>query len=282
MNDNKILKAEDYEEPNCILINDSNDHKQAIEMIPQQRIQIKLDELMGKKEFEQAERHLKYWLEEAISNHDKQGEFFIYNEMMGYYRKVNKPNEGYEVIDKALNMLEELDYIDTISGGTCFVNAATVYATFENYDKALELFEKAKLIYENHKDNNGFKLAGLYNNMSTSLVATNRFKEAEEYYDKAIGLLKKEENAKIELGMIYINKIDIILSEKGMDVIDERIDEYLNKAKDCFEDEEVIRDTYYSFMISKCINVYDYFGWFNYSKILKERINEIDERAKAS
>ena len=281
-NNNGPLKPEDYVEPNCVLCDKPLGTKPKQEFIPQKRIQEKLDELMGKKEFANAEVMLKNWMNEAKALNDNQGIFFIYNEMMGYYRKVKKQIEAYDVANKGMEMIAELKYDDSISGATCYTNAATVYTSFEDYNSALEIFEKAKLIYERHKDGNEYKLAGLYNNLSTCLTALNRFNEANDYYDKAIELLIGVENSELELAMIYLNKIDVIIAENGEDVIDDRIEDYLTIAKEYLESENLIRDTYYSFMADKCVGVFEYFGWFKYAKMLKERILDIDERARTS
>lgn len=279
---NNILQKQDYEEPNCLLCDKPIGTKPKQESIPQQRISQKLDELMGKKEFNKAELLLKNWLNEAKAYNDKQGEFFVYNEMMGYYRKVKKQEEAYEVVNKGLSMLEELNYLNSISGATAYTNAATVYTSFEDYEKALNIFEKAKLIYENNTKDNEYKLAGLYNNMSTCLTSLNRFDEADELYLKAIELLKNVKGSELELAMIHLNMIDVILSKDENNKDDNKIDEYLNIAKDYLESDNLERNTYYSFMADKCVGIYEYFGWFRYAKILRQRINEIDERARTS
>ena len=282
MNKNNNLKPEDYLEPNCVLCDKPIGTKPKQESIPQQRISIKLDELMGKKEFNNAEILLKNWLNEAITYNDKQGEFFIYNEMMGYYRKVKRQLEAYEVVDKALKMMPELNYLDSISGATAYTNGATVYTAFEDYEKALILFDKAKIIYENNIEANEYKLAGLYNNMSTCLTSLKRYDEANDLYFKAITLLKSIDGGELELAMIYLNIIDIYLSKDELLENSDKIDEYLNIAKDYLESDNLERNTYYSFMADKCVNIYEYFGWFKYAKILRNRIEEIDERARIS
>lgn len=282
MKDDNTLKPEDYVEPNCLLCDKPIGTKKNQERIPQQRIIAKFDELMGKKEFNRAEILLKNWLEEARSIGDEAGIFFIYNEMMGYYRKVKKQEEAYDVVKKGIEMIDPLGYSNTVSGATCYTNAGTVYTSFEDYENALKLFEKAKVIYEKNIEGNEYKLAGLYNNFSTCLIGLKDYASANNYFDDAIELLEKIEGGELELALIYLNKIDVILSEYGTDVICPDIDKYLGIAKDYLESDKLERDTYYSFMVDKCIGVYEYFGWFKYAKILKERVKEIDERARLS
>ena len=104
----------------------------------------------------------------------------------------------------------------------------------------------------------------------------------QEAYDKAVELLKGVKGSELELAMIYLNMIDVILSKDENNKDDNKIDEYLNIAKDYLESEDLERNTYYSFMADKCVGIYEYFGWFRYAKILRNRIEEIDERARTS
>ena len=279
MTDRKDLELMDYMEPECVLCDKPVGFKQKKQMIPQQRISQKLDELMGRKEYQQAENLLKYWLEEARVSFDDQGVFMLYNEMMGYYRKMADKDNAYKAVDNALSMLDELDYRDSVSGATCYTNAATVYTAFGEPEKSVELFEKARTIYENNREHNEYKLASLYNNMATALVALKRYSEADELYHKALEVDSQIENSQLEMAMTYLNILDALISEKGVENIDDEAAILLAQAKDCLDDERLERDSYYSFVCDKCVGIYRYFGWFRYAGELEERITEIDERA---
>ena len=274
-----VLKKEDYLEPDCPLSGKPVGAKPRQERIPEQRISERLDELMAKKEFLQAENMLKYWIDEARALNDRQGEFMVYNEMMGYYRKTGRKEEAYQAIEKAMAMLDELGYRDSISGATCYTNIGTVYTVFEEPERSLPYFEKAKEIYEKTPYTGAFRLAGCYNNLATALTALRRGEEADAYYVKALNALEGGEGLQLERAMTYLNRIDILLSDEGEKLDAERIEEYLEKAKDCLDDPEVPRDSYYSFVADKCLSIYDYFGYFRYANELRERIREIDERA---
>ncbi|MBR4121853.1 MAG: tetratricopeptide repeat protein [Erysipelotrichaceae bacterium] len=273
------LRPEDYEEPNCVLCDPALGRKAPAERIPQQRISARLDELMGKKEYGEAEMMLKNWVNEAEAYNDRQGLFFVLNEMMGYYRKIGKKAEGYAAVERALGMLTELEYTDTVSGATALTNAGTVYTSFEDYASALPLFRRAKEIYEMHPEGNEYKLAGLYNNLATSLTATESYEEADALYEKALGLLEKVENSELEMAMIWLNRLDILLSKEGDGLDEKKADPCLEMAKKYLDSENLERNSYYAFMVDKCVGVYDYFGWFLYAQELRERIKEIDERA---
>ncbi len=271
------LKPEDYLEPNCLLCDKPIGTKQKIQRIPQQRVSEKVDELMAKKQYRAVDECLKYWYEEAKVNGDEQGVFHVLNERMGVSRKTGRKEEGYKAIEEAMGMLEGLGYTDSVSGATCYTNAATVYTVFHDDEKAMELFQKAKDIYEKYRENNEYKLASLYNNMATSLTALKRYEEADENYIKALSVLEEVKQSGLEKAMSYLNRIDILLSQ-GIEE-DPRIEEYLEKAWNYLNEEDLPRDSYYSYVADKCVGIYDYFGYFRYANELRKRIKEIDERA---
>ncbi len=274
------LKPEDYLEPECVLCGKPQGFKQPQQHIPQQRISQHVDELMGKKDFEGAQRTLKYWLAEAEATGDQQGEFFVYNEMMGVYRKIGKKAEGYKAIEDALGMLDELGYRDTVSGATCYTNAATVYTQFNEAEKGIEMFMKAKDIYEAHSENNEFKLAGLYNNLATGLLSLEKYDDAQYYFFKAIETLQKCEKAELEMAETYLNLLDVYISQnQTVSSDDALVDYYLSTARTYLDSDEPEKDSYYSYVLDKCVDIYDYFGWKDYAEELRERIREIDERA---
>ena len=280
MSSDRILKPEDYLEPECVICDKPVGTKQKIQRIPQGRISQRLDELMGQGEYAQAENLLKFWIAEAQANGDQQGEFMVYNEMMGYYRKVGRKEEGYEAINKALELLPTLEYENTVSGATCYTNAATVYTAFYEPEKALKLFRKAEEIYLANLKNNEYKFASLCNNMALALVQLKEFDEANKYYRKSLDVLEDCPQSELEKAMAWLNIADAVIAQKGVSEDSENeIVEYLYNAQLCLDDESVERDSYYAFVADKCYPIYEYFQWYSYAEELKERIREINERA---
>ena len=276
---NGPLKKEEYVEENCILV-ERPDIPKGMDRIPQQRISQKLDELMGDKDTAGAERLLKYWRNEAKAIGDRQGEFMVYNEMMGYYRKVKRQKEAYEATDTAMSMLKELGYTDTISGATCYTNAATVYTDFGEYRRAMPLFEKARVIYETGNLKNEYKTAGLYNNMAIASTALGNYREANVLYQKALDMLRSVKDSELEQAVTYLNMLDTLLAEGDFnDTAREKAAEYLYLAEICLDADNLERDDYYAFVAEKCYPIYETFGWDKYANKLKERIREIHERS---
>ena len=155
---------------------------ETIKPVPQRRIADKMNEYMSRRDYAGAERHLLYWLAEAELGQDLQGQLMLRNEMVGHYRKTAQREKAMESAGKALELLRELGMEDSISAGTTYVNIATACNAFGEYERSLELFEKARAAYEGSSYVEPRLLGGLYNNMGLALVDLKRFREAEELY----------------------------------------------------------------------------------------------------
>ena len=121
---------------------------ETIKPVPQRRIADKMNEYMSRRDYAGAERHLLYWLAEAELGRDLQGQLMLRNEMVGHYRKTAQREKAMESAGKALELLAELGMEDSISAGTTYVNIATACNAFGEYERSLELFEKARAVYE--------------------------------------------------------------------------------------------------------------------------------------
>ena len=96
MSDNKILKPEDYVEPSCVLCGDPYGAPPKVKPVPQQRIIEKMNDYMSRRDYDGAERHLLYWLEEAKLGQDERGQLMLRNELVGHYRKVGNRDKAME------------------------------------------------------------------------------------------------------------------------------------------------------------------------------------------
>ena len=267
----KTIGPEDYADPRCPLC-ERGFGEEPVNLIPQQRISEKLDEYMGKGDFAGAERHLKYWLNEAIVSGDRRGEFMIYNEMMGYYRMTGRQEEAFEAADNALSMLDELGYGDSVSGGTCFINAGTVYNAFGVPERGLPMFEKAKEIYESKLPASHPKLGGLYNNYALSLTAVGRYGEGREIFEKALNVMSTLAGTELEQAITYMNMADARGFEEGEEKAKDYIDSCLEKARELLNSENLERNSYYRYVCENCIPGFEHYGWRAYADKLRERI----------
>ena len=280
MSDKTYLDREDYEEPRCVLCMDAHKKdEEKVTRIDAGRMLKKLDEYFSYNDYESAERHLKFWLTEAQFGHDKEGELLIRNEQMGLFRKIGKKEEAYASLERAVSLLDEIGLEGTEIYGTTFLNAATVLKAFNEPQKAMEYYEKAKSAYEKRLDRNDTKFAGLYNNMGLALVDLKRFDEAAECYKNALEIMSAAPNGKLEEAITYLNMADLVREKDGLENGAFEIAEYVDKAQELINDESIERNGYYAFVCEKCAPSFLYYGYFAFAEELNERAKKIYERA---
>ena len=246
--------------------------------LPQQRIVEKMDEYMSRSDYAGAERHLLYWLEESLVMRDERAQLMLRGELIGHYRKMGQKEKGIEQIRKALALIEDLSFGETISAATTYVNAATALCAFGENEKALGLFDKAKEIYETAKNTDQRLLGGLYNNMALALAALKRFDEADVMFRKAYEAMSRVSGGKPEMAITCLNMADAVCAGEGMEKGEKRIYELLDKAQDLLDDPDIRRDGYYAFVCEKCAPSFSYYGYFQYAGELEERSREIYDR----
>lgn len=273
MND-RTLSKEDYEEPRCPLCMPTE-----VVSIPCGRVIEKLDEYLGRNDYASAQRHLKYWLDEAEAGLDRRGALTVINEQIGLYRKTDKPDEGLCAIEKALALVEELKMGDSVTAATTFVNAATAYKAFGDAEKALPLYERAREIYEDSLDGNDSRLGGLYNNMALTLTALEKYDDALALYEKAIEIMSNNDNGEAEEAITYCNLADLAAARYGEAEGEKMIYAYLDKAYELLDTKTLPRNGYYAFVCEKCAPTFGYYGYFLAEQKLTEQAREIYERS---
>ena len=172
-----------------------------MEPIPQQRIIEKLDEYMSHRDYEGAEKHLLFWLDEARALGDERGELMVRNELVGHFRKTDNKEQALENAEAALDLVGKLELENSISAGTTYTNVATAYNAFGENERSYELFSKAKELYEDNEHTAPQLLGGLYNNMALACIALGRFDEADELYARALVVPERiERSPRVRVG----------------------------------------------------------------------------------
>lgn len=247
--------------------------------IPTDSVIEKLDFLLSKNDYFAAKEHLLYWLSEAKSLGDGKGELLIANELMGLCRKLSQRDEAIKYSQKARDTVMKLGIEENVGAATTYLNSATVYKAFGRAEESIDLFQKAKEIYENNLNANDDRLAGLYNNMALALVDLKRFSEARELYEKAINVLKENECKEPEQAITYLNLASAAEAEHGLLDAEDLISFNINKAMQLLDSVKEREDGNYAFVCEKCASVFGYYGFFHYEKELTERYRRIYERA---
>ncbi len=274
---NKPLNPEDYAEPRCLL-GDERFGAAAVIPVPQQRIIGKLDEYLSRRDYEGAEKHLKYWLEEARQGRDDRGRLLILNELVGHCRKTGRREDAFRYAEEALALMTALGYEGSVTGGTTRVNAATAYSAFGENEKALALFEKAGADYAGPGTDPDL-LGGLYNNMALACKALGRFDEAFSLFEKAIGMMGRIPGGQLEQAITCLNMADTVSAQQGPEKGRERIRALVQRAADLLQNPEVPRDGYYAFVCEKCAPGFDDYGFPEEAEALRQAAREIYERA---
>lgn len=267
------IHKEDYEEPNCPFCTPDT-----FTPVPVGRILEKLDEYLNKKDFSGAEKHLLYWLGEAMETGDRRGALTILNEQIGLYRKTEQYEKGLSASEKALAFLRDLSLEKETVGGTTFLNVATFYKACDRLDFALDFYKKAQAVYESTLSSTDERLAGLYNNMSLALMDTGDTDTAEKLFQKALSVLEKNKDTELDQAITYLNLADLQERKSGAEAGENKINDYLEKAMSLFNTPTLKRDGYYAFVSEKCAPVFAYYGFFLYETELKNRAKEYYER----
>ena len=247
--------------------------------VPVGRIIEKLDYYLNRNEYDAAERHLRFWRSEADACGDMRGKLTVLNEQIGLYRKTGKEAECLEAAAAALAAADSLGIGNTVTYGTTLINAATGYRAFGKAEEALALYRRAKKVYEAYLSPDDGRLGGLYNNMASALTELKEYREAEELYHRAAGIMEKQENGELEVAITCLNLADLVAAESGLEDGAEEIEKLLQRAEELLNSESLPRNGYYAFVCEKCAPVFGYYGYFLTERELKRRAREIYDGA---
>lgn len=274
-----MLDEFDYKEPACPLCDGKDFYypkKDApLGRIPVDRVISKVDSLFDKNDYAEAGKLLVYWENEAKALRDKRGELAIQSELVGFYRKQNNPEKGITAVNRALELVDELNQGDMPSGATIFINCATAYKAFGKPQNAMPLYEKAKEVYGKTLQPNDYRFGGLYNNMALALQDLGKFQEAEDAFLSALKIMEQVPRGESECAITYIN-LAHMYEECGDDA---KINGCMEKAYELLNSKNLIHDGYYAFVLEKCAPSFAYFGKADISRQMEKEAAEIYARA---
>ena len=241
------------------------------------RIKQKLDIHFDKKEFDQAERLINYWIVEARSGNNKKVELDLENEYMGFLRKMNRRDDAILHANIAADIVKELKLDRTVGGATVFLNVATVYKAFGNPNAAMSFFNKTREVYEQNLNSDDKLFAGLYNNMALAAVDMKQYDAAENFYLKAIDIMSKYNDGELDSAISHLNYADLLYNKYKSGTDDDyskyeiKINKLVLDAWDLLNKDTTPHDEYYRFVCEKCANSFGFYGYFKYENELKKR-----------
>ncbi len=272
------LEKEDYLDPRCPLSGKPGQDEPP-RPVPIDRIMAKLREYENRNDWPAVGKHLDYWLSEAEMNRDDRGALMLHNELMGFWRKQGGREQALAHARQADGLIRKLGMEDTVTAGTTWVNAGTVMEAFGDPDRGLAYFEAARENYERNLKAEDGRLGGLYNNMALAMASCGRYRESEDMFRRALGVMEKQKNGELEMAITYLNMADALEAELGAEQAAEFTDAYLDSAAELLDREHLPRDGYYAFVCEKCAPVFGHYGYFAEEAELKRRAEEINERA---
>lgn len=260
-------------------------------MISIERVMDTLDEHLRKNEFEAADHHLKYWLDEARAKHDERCRFTVLNEMLGLCRRREDTASVGMYIEELADMIDEENLSDKLTGATAMLNIANVYKWLGRNAEAVEYYEKAQRIYLDKIPEKDVRQAALNNNIAMAYMGyateeglseeekNKQYDNAEKCLNKALQILEavdaENNECNVDKALTYLSLAELVEYRYGLQDGEKGILVFLNRAVAVFEDKACKRDSYYVFAAEKALKVFSYYGFFTYVAKLRERIEHI-------
>ncbi len=245
--------------------------------VPTMRVISKLDECFSKNDLDGARRLLSYWESEARAIGDRRGLLEILNEQIGFFRRTNEETPALNAVNEALEIINAENIEGTVSAATIMINAATTLKAFGKVLESEPIYDSALKIYIN-EGVTGFRLAALYNNMASAKAEIKKYKAAENFYIKAMDILKSENAHTPEIAVSLVNLAHLYYDmETSGQAASHTPEETMEKALDILNSPEIPRDGNYAFICSKCAPSFGFFGYFVTENELLKRTEDIYE-----
>jgi len=208
----------------------------------------KIDGFFAVKDFHGAENYMKEALAQADFEDDPAATVTICNELGGFYRAFSRYQEGIPLYEKALGCIRRLKMENTEGHATTLLNFATTLAIVGENDRALEAYQLAAGIFEGPGYEKDFRLATLYNNMSSLYQDMERLEESEMYLHKAMAILETLHQSEIEIAITWSNLAGVYLA-MGTDHL-QKAKEAAQKAIALFNQVSGDKDVHYAPSVS--------------------------------
>ena len=244
-------------------------------MIPIARVMERLNRCYEVNDSAEAKRLLQYWYGEAKASGDDRGRLSLVNEMMGLFRKMGDGERAIACADEAQQLIGKEDHGASVSAAVILVNCGTVYTAFGRAKEALVIFRRAESMLTESSEKADAERGSLYNNMAAGLAAAGEYEASEEYYGKALAVMRTIPGSEPELAVTKLNLANLLEAAHGMAEACERIEECVSEAHDLLETAGFPRDGHLAFVCEKCAPVFEYYGWFSYAAQLRQRAKEI-------
>ena len=164
-----------------------------------------LSDIFAAGEISEVSGYLRDALAAAEAEGDNNAAVTILNEMIGYFRSVSAYPEAIDASRRALSLMREMGYADSVPFGTTLLNAATAYRASGHRAQALDFFRQALAIFRGQLPDDDPRLAGLYNNLSAIHQENGDLEQARDALERAAAIMAGLGDLAIDLATVYTN-----------------------------------------------------------------------------
>lgn len=164
-----------------------------------------LDRLFATYQTDKVEGFLENAMAEAEAAGDDNSLITLLNEMIGYLRDVSRYEKCCAYCDKLLSVLSRNQLQGSIPYATSLLNIANAYRAAGKLEESMTNFKAVTLIYQSQLDDNDFRFASLYNNMSLLYQEMGDFEEACACLEKALSIVSGYPDARSETAVTHTN-----------------------------------------------------------------------------
>ncbi|MFU0570818.1 DUF4037 domain-containing protein [Gardnerella vaginalis] len=174
------------------------------------------------------ESYLLHKLAESQEANAQALQLSVLNELMGFYRSRGEHAKNHPIINRALNLANEMQLAGTEAGTTTLINAATSLRAAGDYDRAEKIYTQALNESATTLGAKNRKLAALHNNLSMLYSETGRTHDAIEELNQALEILQNtstDPEHDIDIAATHTNLALAMLQECSKECTKERSQE---------------------------------------------------------
>lgn len=145
---------------------------------------------------------------------DKHALVTILNEAAGYYRNASRYDEAVAAGERALTLLREMGYEDSVAYGTTLLNVATAYRAAGESEIAMGMFISSLATLGALLPEDDYRLAGLYNNISAIHQEQENWQSAFEMLLTAATIMESNSDM-VEDTAIVLTNLSFVLFRLG-------------------------------------------------------------------
>lgn len=222
-----------------------------------------IDQFFAVKAFKEAEDFMAQALAQAEAEQDHGAIVTVCNELGGFYRAFSRYDEGIPLYEKALAAIKALGMESSEAHGTTLLNFATTLAMVGCHEQALDAYTKTAAIFEGPAYAKDYRLATLYNNMSSLYQNMNQLAQAEAYLYLALEILEKLSESEIEIAITFSNLAGVYLAMNDEERLEDARDA-AEKAIDLFTKISGDKDVHFAAAVTVlgdvCFREMDFIG----------------------